>query len=105
MIRAGVGYDRLIIAFPFYTSALQPWIEVRDRALASRSPLDPQFLEKLIDGVWVTDPEALERKIRAALFDSQISGGNAAGIGIWQLGHQGRSRDLTDAMVRALARP
>jgi hypothetical protein len=103
MVRTGVGYDKLVIAFPFYTSAWQPWVDVRDRALTSTTPLHPLFLEKLIDDVWITDPEALERKIRSALAGFQINNGNAIGIGIWQLGHQGRSRDLTDAILRATA--
>jgi spore germination protein YaaH len=105
MIRNGLGHDKLIISLPFYSSANQPWVEVRERALASTSPLHPLFLEKLIDGVWITDPEALGRKIAAAVSGFQISGGNAAGIAVWQLGHQGKHRDLSEAMLRALARP
>jgi hypothetical protein len=105
MIRTGVGYDKLVIAFPFYTSAQQAWVEVRGRALSSTSPIHPLFLEKLIDDVWITDPVALGRKIRAALFENQISGGNAAGISIWQLGHQGAYRDLTDSILRATTQP
>jgi GH18 family chitinase len=105
MIRTGVGYDKLVIAFPFYTSAQQAWTDVRRRALDSSSPIHPLYLEKLIDDVWITDPEALERKIRAALSGNQISGGNAAGIGVWQLGQQGTSRDLTESILRATTLP
>jgi hypothetical protein len=47
----------------------------------------------------------LSEKIRAALSGNQISGGNAAGIAIWQLGHQGASRDLTESILRATAQP
>jgi hypothetical protein len=104
MIRQGLPHRKLIVAFPFYTGAYQPWVEVRERALASASPLHPLFLEKLIDETWITDPVALERKIRAALFGSEIGRGNAAGIAVWQLGHQGKSRDLSDAIRRAMSR-
>ncbi len=105
IVRQGLPHRKLIVAFPFYSSTYQPWVEVRERALASASPLHPLFVEKLIDGAWITDPVALERKIRAALFDSEISRGNAAGIAVWQLGHQGKYRDLSDAVRRAMSRP
>jgi Glycosyl hydrolases family 18 len=104
MIRSGLGYDKLVIALPLYSSAWEPWVDVRARA-ASAGPLHPLFLEKLLGDVWITDPEALEKKIAAAVFGSQINGGNAAGIGVWQLGHQGKFRDLSDAIVRAMAKP
>jgi hypothetical protein len=105
MIRNGLGFDKLIIALPFYSSVNQPWVDIRTRALASPAVLHPLFLEKQIDDVWITDPEALERKITAALAGYQIAGGNAAGIAIWQLGHQGRFHELTDALLRATLRP
>jgi len=105
MIRNGLGFDKLIVALPFYSSANQPWVDIRTRALASPAPLHPLFFEKQIDDVWMTDPEALERKITAALAGYQIAGGNAAGIAIWQLGHQGGFHDITDALLRATARP
>lgn len=73
----------MIIALPFYSSANQPWVDIRSRMLASRASLHPLFFEKEIDDVWITDPEALERKITAALRGYQIAGGNAAGIAIW----------------------
>ena len=105
LIRNGVGFDKLIIALPFYSSANQPWVDIRTRALASRAALNPLFLEKQIDNVWITDPEALERKITAALSGYQIAGGNAAGIAIWQLGHEGGFHELTDALLHATVRP
>ena len=104
-IRNGLGFDKLIIALPFYSSANQPWVDVRTRALPSRAALHPLFLEKQIDDEWITDPEALERKIAAALSGYQIAGGNASGVAIWQLGHQGRFHELTDALLRATLRP
>jgi spore germination protein YaaH len=102
IIRRGFVTDRLVIALPMYTGANQPWEKIRDRALSASSPLHGEYLEKNIDGVWVTDPEALEHKIGAVLTRRDIAGNNAAGIGLWQLGHQGRHRDLTDAVLRSL---
>jgi GH18 family chitinase len=104
IVRLGLRHDKLVIALPMYTSSNQPWVGVRDRTLSASSPLHPDYLERQIDGVWVTDPEALERKIGAALTGREIGGDNAAGIGLWQLGHQGRHRDLTDAVLRSIPR-
>src|SRR5262249_31946059 len=105
LIRNGVGLRQVDHRGPVRSSANQPWVDIRTRALASRAALTTLFLEKQIDDVWITDPEALERKITAALSGYQIAGGNAAGIAIWQLGHEGGFHELTDALLHATVRP
>ena len=104
IVRHGLAADKLVIALPMYTSSNQPWARVRDRVLSASSPLHSDYLEKHIDGVWVNDPEAFEQKINAALTRREILGYNAGGIGLWQLGHQGAHRDLTEAVLRSVAR-
>jgi spore germination protein YaaH len=105
MLRLGLGRHKLIVALPFYTSADEPWSEIREEALAAREPVHPAYLEKRLGDRWVTDPEALERKIAAVLEVSRGRRYDAAGIALWQLGHQGTHRDLTEAVLRATRRP
>jgi hypothetical protein len=103
MVRRGLPRDKLVIALPLYASDGSPWIEVRARALAAPAPPHPLYLERQVGGVWVNDPASLEAKVRAVIAGSDIAGGAAAGVALWQLGHQGRFHDLTDAVRRALA--
>jgi hypothetical protein len=100
VVRAGFPRERLVLGLPFYTSARRPWAEVRERVLGSGAPLHPLYLEKEVDGAWVTDPEALRAKVRAALAGPDP--GPLGGVAVWQLGHQGRSRELTTALAEAL---
>jgi hypothetical protein len=102
IVRQGLALHKLIVALPMYTSSNEPWAHVRDRVLSTSSPLHRDYLEKNIDGIWVNDPEAFEQKIKAALTRREILGNNAGGIGLWQLGHQGQHRDLTDAVLRSV---
>lgn len=103
MVRRGLPRDQLVIALPLYASDGSPWSMVRARALASPAPPNRLYLERPLGALWVTDPASLEAKVRAVVAGSDIDGGAAAGIALWQLGHQGRFRDLTDAVRRALA--
>jgi hypothetical protein len=56
-----------------------------------------------VGGAWVNDPASLVAKVRAVVAGSDIAGGAAAGVALWQLGHQGRYHDLTDAVRKGLA--
>jgi hypothetical protein len=103
MVRRGLPREKLVIALPLYASDGSPWTEVRARALAAPAPPHPLYLERQVGAVWVTDPASLEAKVRAVVAGSDIANGAAAGLALWQLGHQGRYRDLTDAVRRALA--
>ena len=103
IVRRGAPREKLIVALPMYASDGRPWTQVRAQVLASAAPLHPLFLENEVGGVWVSGPQAIEAKARAILYGSEIDGGHAAGVGLWQLGHQGTSRDLTAALRRALA--
>lgn len=102
IVSRGAPREKLIIGLPFYASDGRPWVEVRERALAAPATMDPLFLESRIDGVWTTGPAALAAKARKVLFGTDIAGGAAAGVALWQLGHQGRYRDLTEALRRAM---
>jgi GH18 family chitinase len=102
LLRRGVPRSKLIVALPLYAGDGRAWVEVRKRALATPSPVHPLFLESPLDDTWVTGPAALEAKIRKILAGSEIEGGGAAGIALWQLGHQGTYRDLTAAVRHAL---
>ncbi len=102
IVRRGTPRDKLVISLPLYASDGRPWVAVREKELATVAPLDPLYLEKELDGVWITGPAALEAKARKIVAGSEIAGGPAAGVALWQLGHQGPFRDLTDALRRAL---
>jgi hypothetical protein len=102
MVRRGLPRDKLVIALPLYASDGRPWSEVRARTLAAPAPPHPLYLERQVGAAWVNDPASLEAKVRAVIGGSEIAGGAAAGVALWQLGHQGRYRDLTDAVRRAL---
>jgi len=103
MVRRGLPREKLVIALPLYASDGRPWSDVRARALAAPAPPHPLYLERQVGSAWVNDPASLEAKVRAVVAGSDIAGGAAAGLALWQLGHQGRYRDLTDAVRRALA--
>jgi chitinase len=105
MVRRGLPRGQLVIALPLYASDGSPWCQVRARAVAAPAPPHPLYLERQIGDAWVNDPASLEAKVRAVIAGSEIDGGAAAGIALWQLGHEGRYRDLTDAVRRALAAP
>lgn len=102
ILRRGAPREKLLVALPLYTADGRPWIDVRERVLAAPAALDPLYLERPWDGTWVTDPTALEEKVRRAVGGTEIAGGPAAGIALWQLGHQGASDDLTAAVRRGL---
>ncbi len=102
LLRRGVPREKLVLSLPMYSSDGLPWVNIREKALAATAPVDPLFLESNIEGVWVTGPAALEAKARKVVGGSEIAGGSAAGVAVWQLGHQGPFRDLTDALRRAL---
>jgi hypothetical protein len=104
VIRRGAPRPKLIVALPFYAGDGRPWVDVREKALAAAPCVDPLYLESPWDGTWITGPAALEAKVRQIVSGSEIAGGPAAGIAIWQLGHQGAFRDLTVAVRRALPR-
>ena len=103
IVRLGMAREKLIVGLPFYTSTGLPWAMVRDRAAESDAPLHPLYLEKWIDGAWVTDAEALGAKVKAVLESAEIHEGTVGGVAIWQLGHQGSGRELTEALAAALA--
>ena len=103
IVRRGVPREKLVIGLPLYGSDGRPWAALRELARASQASLHPLWLEKQIDSAWVTDPEALAAKAGKALFGSDVDGGSAGGIALWQLGHQGAGRDLTDAVRAAVA--
>jgi hypothetical protein len=105
IVRRGMPREKLVIGLPFYASDGRPWLEVRERALAERAPPHPLYLESEVGGAWITGPAALEAKARRILFGTDIAGGGAAGVALWQLGHQGPFRDLTEALRRALRAP
>ncbi len=105
IVRRGIPREKLVIGLPFYASDGRPWLEVRERALAERAPPDPLYLETLVDGAWITGPAALQAKVLRILAGTDIAGGGAAGVALWQLGHQGPFRDLTLALRRALKSP
>jgi chitinase len=102
VVRRGLPREKLVVGLPLYASDGRPWAAVRARALVSAAPLHPLYLERAIDGAWVTDAAALAAKARAITAGAEIAGGAAAGVALWQLGHEGRYRDLTDALRRAL---
>jgi hypothetical protein len=102
IVRRGTPRQKLVIGLPLYASDGRPWVAVREKALATVAPFDPLYLESQLDGVWITGPAALETKARRILSGSEIAGGSAAGVALWQLGHQGPYRDLTEALRRAL---
>ncbi len=99
----GLPREKLIIALPLYTSDGRPWLAVREKVLASPPAVQPLYLEsQLDDGAWVTGPRAMEAKARKILSGVEIAGGAAAGVALWQLGHQGAYTELTEALRRAL---
>jgi glycosyl hydrolase family 18 (putative chitinase) len=103
IVRRGTPREKLVIGLPLYASDGRPWVEVREKALATFAPLDPLYLEsELEDGTWITGPAALEAKARRIIAGSEIAGGSAGGVALWQLGHQGPFRELTEALRRAL---
>jgi Glycosyl hydrolases family 18 len=101
-VRRGLPRQKLVIALPLYASDGRPWEEVRVKALANPLPLHPLYLESPLDGAWVTGPAAIEAKARKILFGDEIAGGAAAGVALWQLGHQGTHSELTEGLRRAL---
>jgi Glycosyl hydrolases family 18 len=103
LLRRGVPREKLVVALPLYAADGRPWVDVRERALAAPAAFDPLYLERRWDGTWITDPPALEAKVRRIVAGTEIAGGPAAGIALWQLGHQGAFRELTGAVRRGLA--
>jgi hypothetical protein len=103
LLRRGAPREKLLIALPLYTGDGRPWVDVRERVTATPAPYDANYLERAWDGTWVTDPPALEAKVRRVVGGAEIAGGPAAGVALWQLGHQGPYRELTDAVRRGLA--
>lgn len=104
IVRRGVPREKLVVALPLFASDGRPWAAVRAPALAAPGALDPRFLEREVDGAWVSDAAGIEAKARAILAGHEIAGGAAGGVALWQLGHQGAFHDLTDAVRRALGR-
>jgi hypothetical protein len=103
LLRRGAPREKLLIALPLYTADGRPWVDVRERVTATPAAFDPLYLERRWDGTWVTDPPALEAKVRRVVAGAEIAEGPAAGIALWQLGQQGAYRELTAAVRRGLA--
>jgi hypothetical protein len=103
VIRRGAPREKLVIALPLYAGDGRPWVEVREAVLARPARFDPLYLERPWDGTWITDPPALEAKVRRIVAGTEIAGGPAAGVALWQLGHQGAFHELTRAVRRGLA--
>lgn len=104
LIRRGVPRQKLVICLPFYASDGRPWVEIRERVLSAPLSLHPLYLENQWNGIWVTGPAALEAKVQKIIAGREIAGGSASGVAFWQLGHQGRFRNLTGALRRVLSR-
>lgn len=102
ILRRGAPRAKLLIALPLYTADGRPWVDVREGVAAAPAAYDPLYLERRWDGTWVTDPPALEAKVRRAVSGTEIAGGPAAGVALWQLGQQGPYRELTEAVRRGL---
>jgi hypothetical protein len=105
LLRRGVPRRKLVVALPLYAGDGRPWVEVRAGALQAAATMHPLFLETPWDGTWITGPAALAAKVRKVVAGSEIAGGGAAGIALWQLGHQGPFHELTDAVREALRPP
>ncbi|MDP6419372.1 MAG: glycosyl hydrolase family 18 protein [Candidatus Krumholzibacteria bacterium] len=103
LLQRGLSRSKLVIGFPFYSSAGKPWIHIRDKVKESNAPLHPLYLEKKVDGQWVTDEEGLREKVSSALNGHDVQGGAVAGVAVWQIGHQGLKQDLSEALLDALA--
>jgi hypothetical protein len=101
LIRRGVPREKLIVSLPLYTGDGRPWVEVRKAALAAPQAVHPLYLESQWEGTWITGPAALEAKVRRVVAGTEIAGGPAAGIALWQLGQQGPYHELTEAVRRA----
>lgn len=123
IVAYGYPAERVIYLLPFYTrwsSGALSWSELvqiddNQAKIASENVTD-YYLEKfvklqvgtkknkpIIEQVWVTDPTCITKKVRAALFENNItlpdgSSGNIGGVGAWQIGQDASDSELTKAL-------
>jgi cellulase/cellobiase CelA1 len=93
----GCRADKLTAGIPFYSTAKEAWEDLETRHDWRQVPLHPQFLEKSDpqSGVWVTDPGAVAAKVNVY---QQLG---LAGVIVWQVGHEGTSATLSQALLSA----
>lgn len=100
--RRGFHPQKILVGLPFYTSQGRPWANARTTAGLDAAFLHPVYLEKKVGAEWITDAEAMAAKVRMALSGTVAAGRPVGGIAIWQLGHQGKNKELTDAIAREI---
>jgi len=99
LFNKGCSASKMTSGIPFYSTHVEAWNQIRDRADWASIPLDPDYLEKLemeeARYNWVNDPEAIAAKIR------EYKNLGLQGIIVWQVGLEGTTGDLSAAILEA----
>lgn len=91
----GCNMRKITGGLPYYATNQQSWNSVRSAANWPAIPLHSNYLEKQhpSQGYWVNDPDAIAAKVAA------YRNFGLAGVMVWQVGHEGPTRDLSAALV------
>jgi len=111
MLSRGYPANKILAALPFYSSASQSWLSIRDTWVTNRefhaTQIHPSWAEVEINAAWWNTPEALKRKCDSLLVPGQSVLTNNAilrGVGFWEFGHEAAAEpDLSQALGEWMA--
>lgn len=91
----GCNMQKITGGMPYYATTEQAWNNVRSAANWPSVPLHTNYLEKQhpTQGYWVNDPAAIAAKVAA------YRAFGLGGVMVWQVGHEGPTRDLSAALA------
>jgi hypothetical protein len=106
MLSRGYPANKILAALPFYSSASQSWLNVRDTWVTNRefyaTQIHPSWAEVEINAAWWNTPEALKRKCDSLLVPGQsvlTNGAILRGSAFWEFGHEAAAEpDLSLAL-------
>jgi GH18 family chitinase len=91
----GCNMRKITGGLPYYATNQSAWNQVRSAADWPAVSLHSDYLEKQHPslGYWVNDPDAVAAKVAA------YRAFGLAGVMVWQVGHEGPTRDLSAALA------
>lgn len=110
----GYNLKKIALAIPFFATKNNgtAYHDIRTEVQSSSKTIDPDYLEtRVIPAVgapyYVSDPSTIPLKVNKYFNIKDVDPNDSiitdlAGLMIWQLGHAGANRDLSDAVVNAV---